>query len=271
MKRTRVPFSGWPLGSKTVFTLPKDIPNSRKNAHVKKKEDLSCTVNGKPVAFKQDFLTNRIQLFRSYTSYTSAAGLCASSIFLNCFSAVSHVLVDPIQNVVQVLEKQYLEEKRSALEEQRLRYERELDLLRQQLSPERSSQQHQRSNSDRLTFPTHTTHSKMRLWTEERSTHTHASPNLLYVSHYIHVFVCVFCVCFRDELFRQSLSRLREQVVRANTLVREANFLSEEIGKLTDYQVTLQIPAAHLSVNRKVRTRMYACVGCNSFKIITKD
>ncbi|KAI4891936.1 hypothetical protein NFI96_021907 [Prochilodus magdalenae] len=126
---------------------------------------------------------------------------------------------DPMQNVVQVLEKQYLEEKRTALEEQKLRYERELDLLRQQLSPERVSQ-HQRSNS--LAFPTHTTHNKLRLWTEER-----------------------------DELFRQSLSRLREQVVRANTLVREANFLSEEIGKQTDYQVTLQIPAANLSANRK--------------------
>ncbi|XP_072548602.1 kinesin-like protein KIF13A isoform X4 [Salminus brasiliensis] len=126
---------------------------------------------------------------------------------------------DPMQNVVQVLEKQYLEEKRTALEEQKLRYERELDLLRQQLSPERPSQ-HQRSNS--LAFPTHTTHNKLRLWTEER-----------------------------DELFRQSLSRLREQVVRANTLVREANFLSEEMGKHTDYQVTLQIPAANLSANRK--------------------
>lgn len=75
-----------------------------------------------------------------------------------------------MQNVVQVLEKQYLEEKRSALEEQRLRYERELDLLRQRLSPERSSQHHQRSNSDRLTFHTHNTHTKMRLWTEERYT-----------------------------------------------------------------------------------------------------
>lgn len=67
-------------------------------------------------------------------------------------------------------------------------------------------------------------------------------------------------VCFRDELFQQSLSRLREQVVRANTLVREANFLSEEMGKNTDYQVTLQIPAAHLSANRKVRTD--TGVGC---------
>ncbi len=64
--------------------------------------------------------------------------------------------------------------------------------------------------------------------------------------------LCV-CVCVRDELFRQSLSRLREQVVKANTLVREANFLAEEMNKQTDYQVTLQIPAANLSANRKVR------------------
>uniref|UniRef100_A0A3Q3JIR6 Kinesin motor domain-containing protein n=1 Tax=Monopterus albus TaxID=43700 RepID=A0A3Q3JIR6_MONAL len=128
---------------------------------------------------------------------------------------------DPMQNVVQVLEKQYLEEKRMALEEQKMMYERELESLRQQLSPEKTPQHH-RSSSDRLTFPTHTAHSKLRLWTEER-----------------------------DELFRQSLSRLREQVVKANTLVREANFLAEEMNKLTDYQVTLQIPAVNLSANRK--------------------
>lgn len=63
----------------------------------------------------------------------------------------------------------------------------------------------------------------------------------------------IFVLCHRDELFRQSLSRLREQVMKANTLVREANFLAEEMSKLTDYQVTLQIPAANLSANRKVR------------------
>uniref|UniRef100_A0AAR2LQR8 Kinesin motor domain-containing protein n=1 Tax=Pygocentrus nattereri TaxID=42514 RepID=A0AAR2LQR8_PYGNA len=147
------------------------------------------------------------------TGITTVTLTCSSLSFSVCSPA------DPMQNVVQVLEKQYLEDKRTALEEQKLRYEHELDLLRQQLSPERVSQ-HQRSNS--LAFPTHTTHNKLRLWTEER-----------------------------DELFRQSLSRLREQVVRANTLVREANFLSEEMGKQTDYQVTLQIPAANLSANRK--------------------
>ncbi|XP_064206181.1 kinesin-like protein KIF13A [Anguilla rostrata] len=128
---------------------------------------------------------------------------------------------DPMQNVVQVLEKQYLEEKRTALEEQRMMYERELESLRQQLSPERPHPHH-RCSADRLSFSSHPAHSKLRLWSEER-----------------------------DELFRQSLSRLREQVVKANTLVREANFLAEEMSKLTDYQVTLQIPAANLSANRK--------------------
>lgn len=74
---------------------------------------------------------------------------------------------DPMQNVVQVLEKQYLEEKRLALEEQRLVYERELNSLRQQLSPEKITQ-HQRSGSDRLPLPTHNTHNRVRLWTDER-------------------------------------------------------------------------------------------------------
>ncbi|XP_057349797.1 kinesin-like protein KIF13A isoform X5 [Manis pentadactyla] len=126
---------------------------------------------------------------------------------------------DPVQNVVQVLEKQYLEEKRSALEEQRLMYERELERLRQQLSPER---QPRSGGPDRLACSSQTAQQKVTQWAEER-----------------------------DELFRQSLAKLREQLVKANTLVREANLLAEEMIKLTDYQVTLQIPAANLSANRK--------------------
>ncbi|XP_018415137.1 PREDICTED: kinesin-like protein KIF13A isoform X3 [Nanorana parkeri] len=125
---------------------------------------------------------------------------------------------DPVHTIVQVLEKQYLEEKRNALEEQRLMYERELEQLRQQLSPER---QHQHSN-ERLSYASQTVQQKMNIWAEER-----------------------------DALFRQSLSKLREQIVKANTLMREANFLAEEMNKNTDYQVTLQIPAVNLSANRK--------------------
>lgn len=72
---------------------------------------------------------------------------------------------DPVQNVVQVLEKQYLEEKRSALEEQRLMYERELEQLRQQLSPERQSPS---SGPDRLAYSSQTAQQKVTQWAEER-------------------------------------------------------------------------------------------------------
>lgn len=79
-----------------------------------------------------------------------------------------------MQNVVQVLEKQYLEEKRTALEEQRAMYERELESLRQQLSPEKTPPPllppHPHHNSgERLALSAaHAAHSKLRLWTEER-------------------------------------------------------------------------------------------------------
>lgn len=86
---------------------------------------------------------------------------------------------------------------------------------------------------------------------EEKRTHLEANCSFLCFS----VFSFPFLLYHRDELFRQSLAKLREQLVKANTLVREANFLAEEMSKLTDYQVTLQIPATNLSANRKVRMK----------------
>lgn len=56
----------------------------------------------------------------------------------------------------------------------------------------------------------------------------------------------------RDDMFRQSLAKLREDVVKANALIREANFLGEEMGKQTEFRVTLQIPVCNLTPNRKV-------------------
>ena len=56
----------------------------------------------------------------------------------------------------------------------------------------------------------------------------------------------------REKNFKQSLAKLREEVVKANALVREANFLAQEMGKQTEFHVTLQIPAANLSPNRRV-------------------
>lgn len=57
-----------------------------------------------------------------------------------------------------------MEEKRSALEEQRMMYERELEQLRQQLSPERRVQ----GCGDRLSDTSQATQQKVNLWTEER-------------------------------------------------------------------------------------------------------
>lgn len=89
---------------------------------------------------------------------------------------------DPVQNVVQVLEKQHLEEKQNALEEQRLMYERELDLLRQQLSPDRLHRQ----SIDRLSYTPQTAQQKVRLWSEERyesgSAKTDPSAHLVFFS-----------------------------------------------------------------------------------------
>ena len=55
-----------------------------------------------------------------------------------------------------------------------------------------------------------------------------------------------------EKLFKKSLSRLHEQLVRANSLVREANSLSNIMKKDTFFSVTFQIPVSNLKPNRKV-------------------
>lgn len=49
-----------------------------------------------------------------------------------------------------------------------------------------------------------------------------------------------------------SLQVLRGEVLKAKAFVREANVLSQEMGKKTEFNVTLQIPASCLSPNRRV-------------------
>ncbi|XP_034555937.1 kinesin-like protein KIF13B isoform X2 [Notolabrus celidotus] len=132
---------------------------------------------------------------------------------------------DPLQSVLQTLERQYEEEKRCALERQRQMYEQELQQLRKRLTPEKPSN---------LLDPTGllpigaapgtspTSHKRMRRWSEDR-----------------------------EAMMTRSLRRLREQIVRANLLAQEAGFIAEELSKRTEYLVTLQIPAANLDANRK--------------------
>lgn len=57
---------------------------------------------------------------------------------------------------------------------------------------------------------------------------------------------------FREAVLLRSLRRLREQIVKANLLVQEACFISEELERHTEYRVTLQIPSDNLNANRKV-------------------
>uniref|UniRef100_A0A671YDE2 Kinesin family member 13B n=1 Tax=Sparus aurata TaxID=8175 RepID=A0A671YDE2_SPAAU len=130
---------------------------------------------------------------------------------------------DPMQAVLQSLERQHEEEKRSALERQRQMYEQELQQLRKKLNPDRQ-QSHYRS-LERLSM----------------GGMSHSTSFLL--SSIIHP--------FDYELLVRSLRRLREQIVRANLLVQEACFIADELERHTEYKVTLQIPSDNLNANRK--------------------
>nr|XP_046229125.1 kinesin-like protein KIF13B isoform X3 [Scatophagus argus] len=132
---------------------------------------------------------------------------------------------DPLQSVLQTLERQHEKEKRSALERQRQMYELELQQLRRQLTPEKPSLLLDPSGllpgaAPAVTSPS--SHKRMRRWSEDR-----------------------------EAMMTRSLRRLREQIVRANLLAQEAGFIAEELNKRTEYLVTLQIPAANLDANRK--------------------
>uniref|UniRef100_A0A673NLH2 Kinesin-like protein KIF13B n=1 Tax=Sinocyclocheilus rhinocerous TaxID=307959 RepID=A0A673NLH2_9TELE len=141
---------------------------------------------------------------------------------------------DPMQAVLQSLERQHEEEKRTALERQRLMYEQELQQLRKQLTPDRQSMQIPQSQPlqpqyrswERLSqggmLSSPSSQHRLRQWSEER-----------------------------EVVLTRSFRKLREQIVRANLLVQEASFIAEELGKRTEYRVTLQIPAANLNANRK--------------------
>lgn len=59
--------------------------------------------------------------------------------FTSCLTSQCCVNSDPMQAVLQSLERQHEEEKRSALERQRQMYEQELQQLRKKLNPERLS------------------------------------------------------------------------------------------------------------------------------------
>lgn len=134
---------------------------------------------------------------------------------------------DPIQTAIEQLERQHEEDKQSALEQQRLEYERQFQKLRNILSPTTPYAPYipyDPLKVGKITPNTPTTQMRVEKWAQER-----------------------------DEMFRRSLGQLKADIVRANALVQEANVLAEEMEKQTKFSVTLQIPPANLSPNRRVR------------------
>lgn len=78
---------------------------------------------------------------------------------------------DPLQSVLQTLERQHEEEKRCALERQRQMYEQELQQLRRRLTPEKPSHLLDPTgllpgSAAAVTSPT--TQKRMRRWSEDR-------------------------------------------------------------------------------------------------------
>ncbi|XP_037926224.1 kinesin-like protein KIF13B isoform X3 [Hermetia illucens] len=132
---------------------------------------------------------------------------------------------DPIQAAISKLERQHEEDKQVALERQRQEYERQFQQLRNILSPTTPYAPYIPYDPLRVgkhTPCTPTSQMKVEKWAQER-----------------------------DEMFKRSLKQLKTDIMRANSFVKEANFLAEEMGKQTKFSVTLQIPPANLSPNRK--------------------
>ncbi|XP_067631126.1 kinesin-like protein KIF13A isoform X2 [Eurosta solidaginis] len=132
---------------------------------------------------------------------------------------------DPIQTAIARLERQHEEDKQVALEKQRQEYERQFQQLRNTLSPSTPYAPYTPYDPLRLgkiTPNTPTSQMRVEKWAQER-----------------------------DEMFKRSLGQLKNDIMRANASVQEANFLAEEMKKKTKFSVTLQIPPANLSPNRR--------------------
>ena len=69
-----------------------------------------------------------------------------------------------MQSILNSLEQQHEEEKRSALERQRVMYEHELEQLRRKLSPEKQNCR----SVDRFSFHSPNAQQRLRQWAEER-------------------------------------------------------------------------------------------------------
>ncbi|XP_074113498.1 kinesin-like protein KIF13A isoform X5 [Cotesia typhae] len=201
-----------------------------------------CFVNGSQVVEKTPLLHGdrivwgnhhffRVNCPRSATAISSEPQTPAQNIDYNFAKEelmLNELSNDPIQQAIARLERQHEEDKQVALEKQRLEYERQFQQLRNILSPSTPYSPYvpydplRGSHSGKLPACTPTTQMRVEKWAQER-----------------------------DEMFKRSLGQLKTDILKANSLVQEANFLAEEMDKQTKFSVTLQIPPYNLSPNRK--------------------
>lgn len=204
-------------------------------------ENARCFVNGACVTKKQilhhgdRILWGNHHFFRVNCPKTLPTGMTASSepqtpgqlIDYNFAreELMQHEMSnDPIRVAIEQLERQHEEDKQVALENQRKEYERQFQKLSKLLSPSTPYPPYDPLRVGKFITNTPTSQMRVEKWVEER-----------------------------DEMFKRSLVQLKMDIMRANACVQEANFLAEEMGKQTKFSVTLQIPPANLSPNRKVR------------------
>ncbi|CAG2178093.1 unnamed protein product, partial [Oppiella nova] len=142
---------------------------------------------------------------------------------------MNEMVNDPIQGAMKALELQHKMDKYNALEEQKQMYEKQLKKLASFLSPGAPYAPYSYNN----VFDPY-----------EQNRFDGSTPNPMSANE-------VALKMERDEVFKKSMSRLREDIVRANTLSYEANLIADEMQKCTEFKVTLQIPVANLSPNTK--------------------
>ncbi|KRY43581.1 Kinesin-like protein KIF13A [Trichinella spiralis] len=138
----------------------------------------------------------------------------------------------PLAIALSKLERHHLKDKQVALENQRRIYEEQLQSLRNQcISPLTPCCE---SNCLLLT-PC-----------------TPSLPNSYVKSRYTE------WATGREDVFRMSMAKLKENLIGVNKLVREANLLASMLHKETKFSVTLQIPAENLNP-RKICQSTFIC------------
>ncbi len=68
--------------------------------------------------------------------------------------------------------------------------------------------------------------------------------------HFFHQYEIVFYI--RSEDSRSFFNRLKQELIRVNALVSEANTISSEMQRQTTYTVMLQIPVSYLKPSERV-------------------